>query len=54
MFMRIFNGNYRSNARRYRSCQRAVRDPQYWDPIAKDIMESQQNPKKDVKTSEKS
>ena len=33
---------------------KGVRDPQMWDPNCKRYMESQQNPKKDVKTSEKS
>ena len=33
---------------------KGVRDPNYWDPNSKRYMESQQNSKKDVKTSEKS
>ena len=32
---------------------KGARDPQMWDPNCKRYMESQQNPKKDVKTSEK-
>ena len=33
---------------------KGVRDGQMWDPNCKRYMESQQNSKKDVKTSEKS
>ena len=33
---------------------KGVIDPPHWDPNCKRYMESQQNPKKDVKTSEKS
>ena len=33
---------------------KGTRDPQLWDPNCKRYMESQQNPKKDVKKSEKS
>jgi len=33
---------------------KGVRDPNYWDPNCKRYMENQQNPKKDVKKSEKS
>ena len=33
---------------------KGVRDANYWDPNCKRYMESQQNPKKGVKTTEKS
>ena len=33
---------------------KGVRDANYWDPNCKRYMENQQNPKKDVKKSEKS
>jgi hypothetical protein len=32
---------------------KGTRDPQLWDPNCKRYMESQQNPKKDVKKTEK-